>query len=307
MPDKIETPEPTEEEEFGTFFNDALETDKGDIVPDEDEVVEKPEKVEVKEVPEVIPDPEEVVLVPTPLDAVPDPADEVVKCANCKTLEHKMASWEGRITAANKRADSADKRADDAEKALAEKVVAATAVAPESSTEDDDRIIADFEAEFPALVEPVKIYAKKEAARRVSKLRGEIEPSLVEIKQGRTEDATAAHFRTIAEAHPDHSTIVKSGKIKAWIEAQPAIFQDSLLRVYTSGNATEVVELFDTYKRVNNLTLKPKEPTPGDIVPKKKAKDLIAVPAVHGDPPTDKGVDKDDFDAAWNEANSGKK
>jgi hypothetical protein len=60
------------------------------------------------------------------------------------------------------------------------------------------------------------------------------------------------HFDKIRRAHPDFEKYRDSGALKAWIQKQPSHLRDSLLKVYSKGDADSVIALFNQFKKDNN-------------------------------------------------------
>lgn len=207
----------------------------------------------------------------------------------------KTLSWDGRIKAANKRAD-------DAEAALKAKEDAA-----ERATIDPpatDSTLDEFFTEFPDLKEPLTVLVQTEVDSRVKaaidSALGEIKPTITTLQQNAKLSDDQLHFNAIVQAHPDFEAIRDSGKLKAWIDAQSPIIKASLTSVFEKGSATQVIEMFDMYKR----SVKPKQTTTstGDL--SSKAKALMAVPGSTDGPPSETKTKAVTYDDAWAEANS---
>ena len=132
----------------------------------------------------------------------------------------------------------------------------------------------------------------------------DIEPRLQKIDQvSEKVDKVAEedHFDAITKAHPDWRDIRDSGKLQKFIDAQPSFVRSSLERVMKEGDSDEVIEMFDAYKESMGLASSTK--TKGGRSKDKKLKDMSAVDGSSGGPPKDKTkIDKDDFDAAWEDA-----
>lgn len=56
------------------------------------------------------------------------------------------------------------------------------------------------------------------------------------------------HFNAIEQAHPDIESIVESSEFDSWVAKQPSFSRDAIQSVLSQGTATQVIELFDTYK-----------------------------------------------------------
>lgn len=222
-----------------------------------------------------------------------------------KKLTQKMKSWEGRITAANRRAEEAESKLQEAEEKSTQEKSKAKKKADSLPDGDDDEVLKEFIEEFPSLERPIKALAMRMAKQVVESELKELKPKFEKIddlEKTIEEDETAEHFRLIEEAHDDYKEIMKSGKLEEWIEAQPSFVKAGLEKVVQEGTAKEVIEMFDTYKESMGLS-KPSKTQDQSGKKSKKAKDMMAVDGSPSKPNTKAGKkDKDDFDAAWDEA-----
>lgn len=218
--------------------------------------------------------------------------------AENQRLEHKMSSWQGRITKANQRADEAEKRIEALEKKLEK-----PSVDGDTSKAEGDVVLSEFMEEFPDLVEPIKRLASNIAEKIVSERLGTVTPQIEEIKKGQQQSAEDAFLAPITEAHPDWRSIYDSGKLQAWIDKQTPLQQKVLNTIVTDGSQAEVIEMFTSYKKANGL-IKPNsnKPNPtGEQNP--DLKNIQAVKHQSAGPPAGQ-PDKNDFDSAWKEATS---
>jgi len=292
----------TMEDEFDAAFDEATADDDPNAVKKKDEDLDKD-----KDSDDADPDKKGDIFV-SPDDTTDDDDDQKgdddgeqkteleLAQEEIKKLTHKMSSWEGRITAANKRADEAEQKLQDSTQ---DKDAGKKADLPEG---EDDEVIKDFIEEFPSLEKPIKAIAKKLAEKVIDKKLKELQPKFEKIDQVEESVQSAAetdHFKVIKDAHSDYQEIVKSGKLAAWIELQPSFLKKSLEAVASEGTAEEVVEMFDSYKRSTGV--KSPSAKEKDKPSKKKADDLLAVDSTPTVIPKKgaKGIDKDDFDSAW--------
>ena len=126
------------------------------------------------------------------------------------------------------------------------------------------------------------------------------------------------HFSAITRAHSDFDTLTKPdakgvSPLKAWIAEQPRILREAYTKVYTDGNAQDVIDLVDAYKQATGKAGgapktgddatggKPDEGKKPDPAKAAKADALTPVPSKRTTVAT-KGVDPNDFDAAFEEA-----
>lgn len=205
------------------------------------------------------------------------------------SLNQKMKSWEGRITKANERAKQAE---EELEKTKTEKPSETKEL---DNVKEDDEAVKHFLDEFPDFKTPIMAIAKKVAKKIVEDELKDIKPSIEEVKTTVQESARERHYRSIQDAHPDWKEIYNSGKLKTWIDEQPAFMKNKLNEVITNGSSEEIIEMFDLYKKSH---------TPKEIVTNKqtqdKAKNIIAVKSSSGGPKIPKEENKDDFESGWN-------
>lgn len=225
----------------------------------------------------------------------------------------KTRSWEGRIRKANQAADEAAKEVarmrqelDDLRKAQADgRQTGTPKVDPADS---DEEVVQAFLKEFPDLQAPLQAFIRKEARALLADEMKDIKPKVQKFEESEAErkkreekEATEAHFKVIEESHPDFRDLVDSGELDTWISSKPAFLQDSLVRVRDKGTASEVIEMFTTMKAETGKNVAPKPAhEPGDK--HEKLKSMVAVPGSTGGPPP-AAPNRNDFDAAWKEAN----
>ena len=145
--------------------------------------------------------------------------------------------------------------------------------------------------------------AQGEAMKAVLKhIYGDIAP----IAQSQKEMQETQHFNDIRTAHPDFDDV--HPKLEPWINTQPAYLQKALKEVYTGGTAEEVNDLVQRFKdasgivtpKADDVTTAPTTKKPDTVDPKKIA--ALAPVDSQRSQVQDKGVDKNNFDAGWDEA-----
>lgn len=109
----------------------------------------------------------------------------------------------------------------------------------------DPGLFGDFSEE--AIAKGVQTLVDQRVGAAVAKA---LEP--YQAKQ--TEDATEQHFKTIFEKHPDADSLAESKELADWIASQPSFARAGYQAVLEQGTATEVVELFDTFKSSTGKT-----------------------------------------------------
>ena len=315
----FEETEKKELDEFDKAFTEALEgktqsVPEGDVDPD-------PDKTKDATIPEPKPEDDPLLSMDegnNPDAADPDPNSDSDKDQDpVKTREQeleeelakekaKMATWSGRITAANERAKRAEAEAEalrQAKKKTLEEEAKANLL-----DDDDEKALKEFIDEFPDLHKPIITLVKQELLPIIGQMiddrLGKIEPRIETIDSKLKEDVTAAHFKAIKDAHPDYEQIADSGALDKWIKTKPSYIQEALNKVKAEGEAQEVIDMFTEYKTdTGQKPDKDKDLASDNSSNPGKAKDLLAVPASHSRIVTNKTQkDKDDFDAGWDDA-----
>lgn len=297
----------TDEEVFDEAFGEATAEDDDDFVAltkEEEEIAEKEakakeeadakaqEELEIKakaeadKVVEKKDQDEDVIIELTADEKAAETQAEIEK------LQHKMSSWEGRIKKANERAKTAEDK-------LAVLEDPTTVAEKDTSPSEEDTILAEFKDEFPDLVKPLEIMAKKHAKIIADERLGEVTPTLEKIQEAQQLTAQEQFLAPIHEAHPDWKTFHESGQLQEWIDTKPSLQKRVLSEVVINGTQAEIIEMFDTYKKEKNI--KTQTPANTDKVDS-ELKDILAVPGKTAGPKADK-PDMSDFDAAWKEAN----
>jgi hypothetical protein len=295
--EKVLTEEEEAETEFDKFFKEAIDEDEG-IVKDE-EVKDEEEVVTDQEVTDEL----DISEQEQEVDVEPEPeltADEslVAAQAEIEKLKHKMSSWEGRIKTANKRADEAEAKAAELVEVKPEETDT-TDISPS----EDDSVLEDFKREFPDLVRPFEIMAKKHAEEIADKRLGQVTPTIEKIQQEQELSARDKWLAPITAAHEDWEEINESGELQKWIATQPSLQQRVLNEVVKNGTQEEIIGMFNAYKKSKNIPLKKQQPT-SVVVDDVSA--LVAVPASPAITPSKKQVDPNDYDAGWEDATSQK-
>jgi hypothetical protein len=286
------TEETSEEDEFDQAFNEAI----GDSDGEEKESEEEPADTGSSDEQEEEQGQEEVTE--TNENQEPDLLKKYEEALrNNQALEHKMRSWEGRISAANKKTEEAERKLQELTQAQAK-----SGTPLPDGAEDDDEVLKEFIEEFPALEKPIKALVKKMAASVVETKLKDIEPRLRQIDpiiQKSKDDVVREHFNILSEKHPDWKDLRDNGKLTAWIETQPMIVRQSLERVVKEGSTEEVIEMFDLYKGTSQKPSTQSRKT----APNTKAQNMMAVESSASGIPKGKAQQSpNDFDAAWEEA-----
>lgn len=115
----------------------------------------------------------------------------------------------------------------------------------------DEGLFGDFSEE--ALAKGIAALVKQQVAASVAPL----EQKLAPIQQKQATDANTSHYNAIYEAHPDADSIVESKELADWIASQPSFVRDGFNGVLTKGTTTQVIELFDTFKKATGTAQQP--------------------------------------------------
>jgi len=126
----------------------------------------------------------------------------------------------------------------------------AAAVAPSTpapATALDADVFGDYSEE--ALAKGLSTLVDVKVAAIKADLKAEFASTLAPMQAKVATDAADAHYRPIYTAHPDVESVVQSAEMKAFIEAQPSYARPAIEQVLTQGNATQVIELLDQFKK----------------------------------------------------------
>jgi hypothetical protein len=228
-----------------------------------------------------------------------DPAAMVSRLSaeNAK-LKQRMASWDGRIRAAEKKAEEAERKLKGNKEGQG--------ASDTASLTDDDPELSDFFQEFPDLEGPITKVAEKIATKIVENRIGSVEETVGTVQDTLEEESNTKHRKAIIKAHPDFENIVESGALETWIAKQPTMLQPRYNDIVASGSTEEIIEMFDSYKksaRVKSSSNTPSSDTSkgkGKSKKNQRKKNIEAVPASSNGPRVKgKGPAKDDFDGAW--------
>lgn len=188
----------------------------------------------------------------------------------------RLKSWEGRLKADEARLKREREELESKQKEGKQ---------PEGNESDDEQDTDngpdEFEEEFPEVAD----YLKK----HIQPLREQLSQSQLKQQQ----EANEAHINRITASHPDALTVAGSEDFKSWIDDQPYKKAKDYVHVQQNGTPEQVIAMLDDFKKHKSESTK-SAPTkqPSSVVKTRRT----ARP---------KGrVSKDDFDGAWEEANS---
>lgn len=136
----------------------------------------------------------------------------------------------------------------------------------------------------------MEIDAVKER-RYEAKLNAVLEP----IQKQREVSATDAHFKAIADKHPDFESIAQSQELAQWIAKQPSFVRNGYEQVIAQGTAEQAIELFDAFKAANGLTnAAPGRPNVAEIAKTAIANAKSKTPTSLSEIPAGAGVQHDE-------------
>ena len=139
---------------------------------------------------------------------------------------------------------------------------------------------------------------------------GQVSQQLAPIQQVTAQSQEAAHWATIAAAHPDYQQV--ASELPGWIEKQPSLLRKPLEAAYAGGSAAEVVELISTYKQaIGSTGAAPAQPasSAAQVTPKAAPVSKAALAATAAPPVAQRSKmatskDPNDFEGAFAEAAS---
>jgi len=144
---------------------------------------------------------------------------------------------------------------------------------PEPTPSDDDdpegyvatEDVEAFMDEFPEVAK--QLQASSAMADKITSL----EQQIAGQAEQRAQDL---HFAEIAGAHKDYETALDGAEFETWFDAQPEIAQKAYAEVYEHGNASQVVEMLNTFK-ASIPNGNPETPAKTEVV-KKNVDDVVS-------------------------------
>jgi hypothetical protein len=213
--------------------------------------------------------------------------------------KQKTASWNGRITAANKNSE-----------ALKERITELEALQT-TSNKETDKVTADadvevldkFREDFPELKDVIDILqrrvdkvaegTKADAKPDVSKsAHTDVVPDDIPAT-GKTE-----HIAAIHEVHPDLDEMVSTGVLKTWINKQKPFIQSHLETIYANGNSKQIIEMVTQFKDTTGWK---SQLSTEDTTKQDKLKSMLEVNSESATP-SGTAVDKNDYDQGAKDA-----
>lgn len=173
-----------------------------------------------------------------------------------------------------------------------------------SAYDDEFDVVSKSESQKRILFEKkIKAYMADLVENSNKSLLTNLAPFLMASEKNTEE----SHFKTIKSAHQDFEKYRDDGSLKKWIDDQPGYLKKEMQRVYTEGEAEDVIDLFSRFKKDNNIgttviddaTKKAEQ----DDIEKKKKLDNMEIVDSGKRAIGSGGVGKSqDYDAAFDEA-----
>ena len=188
---------------------------------------------------------------------------------------------------------------------------------PEVLSAEEAAELAELEKEWPDIFKAVQLREKKSHEATVKAVVKEITQILSTFREGlaplmekHVSSEIEAHRTAILNTHKDFEELKPS--VKKWISEQPEYLKKSYQEVYDEGSTQDVIDLWSRYKKETGVAANTPAPTRTLSAPKAPAIDpdredkaaaLEPVTSKRTTPAPDaKGIDKDDYDAAFEEA-----
>ena len=215
--------------------------------------------VEAGQQPEPQPEPE-----PAQPDAGPQP--------DLEKEAQRLRSWEGRLRAMEaklKGSGAADAPAGESgEQAVgealeevaegtsnpqleeaAEEMAQAVESGEMSASQAMKQLAEDFGEDFVKMIEAVATAKAREAGEKViGEKVGELSKTVDQIIDNLVDDKSRAHFKAIADKHPDFNDVGQSPEFKTYIEGLPEAERAQAQQVVSGGSSEDVIKLLDGFK-----------------------------------------------------------
>ena len=192
-----------------------------------------------------------------------------------------------------------------------------TTAKPKKEPAVESRALKEFTEEFPEFVDPINELINSRVNAALDEVNSLVDKRVTPLAQQVESTGTSSHFDAIAAAHPDWETIVNGADFALWQASLSPYARSAVEHTIASGTATEIIAMFDEFKQGQGKTKTPTTPkakpvthasTPAtqsniDDIVAKAVKAALAVPASRNSTPkSPRVIDKDDFDAAFDEA-----
>lgn len=202
----------------------------------------------------------------------------------------RRKSWEGRVRAEEQKLKADREKFEQEKKARAQK--ARELMAENSDETDWDKVAQELEipelASFGKELQRQKEFNRLQLDQQDANERQASSEAQAEREREKKQQMHA-HVNAIRERHPNFQQDVASREFQEWEAAQDPMAQAGIASVKKAGNAAQVNAMLDSFKA--SVKNKPK--------PSQKAAAMAGVKRGAAKPR--KGVDKNDYDSAWDE------
>lgn len=114
------------------------------------------------------------------------------------------------------------------------------------------QLAEDFGEDFVKMIEAVATAKAREAGEKViGEKVGELSKTVDQIIDNLVDDKSRAHFKAIADKHPDFNDVGQSPEFKSYIEGLPEAERAQAQQVVSGGSAEDVIKLLDGFKASN--------------------------------------------------------
>jgi hypothetical protein len=180
-------------------------------------------------------------------------------------------------------------------------------------SEDEKKVLAEYEKEWDEHAKVLSIREKKlvhdleqKFVQALDVVLAELNKGLAPVLENTVSLSRERHFSAIRDAHRDYEELKEP--ISKWIDQHPAYLRDAMRKVYDEGDTKGTIDLIERYKKetgkqtTSHMQTQNKGPqVVKDIVSEAKVAATAPVQARRTVVQTS-GVDPNDYDAAWKEA-----
>lgn len=216
--------------------------------------------------------------------------------AEAKRWKDRYSTLQGKYNAEVARAQRGNGGSNADDPSAAPKPVV-PAAAPQPESDEDDQLLAELDEQLPTVAKAVRKLIAKERQAIEQQVLGRIAP----IEQTAQDAARERHFNTIRAAHQDFDEVVTSPDLAAWVDEQPAYLAASYRAVMERGTAQDVVDLLSRFKKESGYAPAPATQSAQAPNPRANALRSAAAPRLRSHAAIPNRVDRNDFDAAWND------
>lgn len=173
---------------------------------------------------------------------------------------------------------------------------------PELYTDDEKALLDEYRKDWPDVAKAEALTRRQEYHQLVNYIFQQVVAELTPVMQTVQTLAERVHFDDLTSRVEDYDTVRED--VINWVETQPKYLQGAYNDVIQNGTAEEVADLIDRYRAETQAPTTTAAPTPlkEPELPaeaKKAAASLAPVSSKRSRVAQKDGVDKDDFDGAF--------